>query len=137
MGKILIAYDGSEASKKALDYAIKNARCFEEEIVILSVVPTELKMVAFEDILIPKTFKQRTQDLVNEAVEYVKKEGVNALGVTREGDVADEILKLCEELDCDLIVIGRKGLGKIERFLIGSITEKVVRHTSKSVLIVI
>ena len=53
-----------------------------------------------------------------------------------QGDPADEILMTAKKLDSDIIIIGYKGYGKEGRFLLGSVTDKVVRHSSKSVLVV-
>ena len=52
------------------------------------------------------------------------------------GDPADEILMAAKKCESDIIVIGYKGYGKEGRFLLGSITDKVVRHAGVSVLVV-
>ena len=56
--------------------------------------------------------------------------------VVEAGDPADEILMTAKRLDSDIIIIGYKGYGKEGRFLLGSVTDKVVRHASRSVLVV-
>ncbi|MDI6903534.1 MAG: universal stress protein [Methanocellales archaeon] len=134
MNKILVAYDGSEDSKKALDQAVELAKCTTSSMVILTVVPSATGMFAFDDLLVPGTFKSRALKMVQEAAKHTQ--GVSTTGITREGDIADEILRASEELGCDLVVIGRRGLGKVERFLLGSVAEKVIKHSSKPVLMV-
>jgi nucleotide-binding universal stress UspA family protein len=52
------------------------------------------------------------------------------------GDPADEILLSAKKYNADIIVVGYKGYGKEGRFLLGSVTDKVVRHASVSVLVV-
>jgi nucleotide-binding universal stress UspA family protein len=56
--------------------------------------------------------------------------------VVEAGDPADEILLVAKKYDSDIIFIGYKGYGKEGRFLLGSVTDKVVRHASRSVLVV-
>jgi nucleotide-binding universal stress UspA family protein len=56
--------------------------------------------------------------------------------VVETGDPADEILITAKKNDSDIIVVGYKGYGKEGRFLLGSVTDKVVRHAGKSVLVV-
>ncbi|HIH37156.1 MAG TPA: universal stress protein [Methanocellales archaeon] len=134
MKKILVAYDGSEDSKRALDWAVELAKCTQSSITILTVVPSAARMFAFADIIIPGTFKSQALNMIQEAAKHIQ--GIPVTCILREGDIADEILRASEDLGCDLIVMGRRGLGKIDRFLLGSVAEKVVKHSSKTVLMV-
>jgi len=62
---------------------------------------------------------------------------VNKVDIAVEtGDAADEILITAKKHAADLIVVGYKGYGKEGRFLLGSVTDKVVRHASISVMVV-
>jgi len=56
--------------------------------------------------------------------------------MVEDGDPADEILITAKKIEADIIVLGYKGYGKEGRFLLGSVTDKVVRHASVSVLVV-
>jgi nucleotide-binding universal stress UspA family protein len=56
--------------------------------------------------------------------------------VVESGDPADEILISAKKYNAEMIVIGYKGYGKEGRFLLGSVTDKVVRHAGVSVLVV-
>ena len=145
MKKILIAYDGSDASKKAIDTALKCTNK-EDEITLLTVIPAELTESSFTKMLLPTidfskivksgTFKDKAMESLSKVakeIEYhVKK--VNIL--VESGDPADEILLSAKKHELDIIVIGYKGYGKEGRFLLGSVTDKVVRHAGISVLVV-
>ena len=145
MKKMLIAYDGSDASKKAIDMALKCTNK-EDEITILTVIPAELAESSFTKMLLPTidfskivksgTFKDKAMESLSKVareIEYnVKK--VNIL--VESGDPADEILMSAKRHELDIIVIGYKGYGKEGRFLLGSVTDKVVRHAGISVLVV-
>jgi nucleotide-binding universal stress UspA family protein len=132
MNKILVAYDGSEDSKKALNQAVELAKCTKSSIILLTVVPSATRMFAFDDLLVPGTFKSKALKMVKEAANRIQ--GISVTSIIREGDIADEILRASEDLGCDLIVIGSRGLGKVDRFLLGSVAEKVMKYSSKSVL---
>ena len=54
--------------------------------------------------------------------------------LVESGDVGDAIVNAADRLDADLIVMGNKGKGAIERFLLGSVTQRVAYHTDRSVL---
>ncbi len=62
--------------------------------------------------------------------------GIRAVTHAREGDPADAILDVAEELGADLIVVGNKGMTGAKRFLLGSVPNKVSHHAPCSVLIV-
>jgi nucleotide-binding universal stress UspA family protein len=145
MKKLLVAYDGSDASKKAIDLALKCANK-DDEVTLLTVIPAELTESSFTKMLLPTidlsklvksgTFKEKAM----ESLSKVSKEiGYNVKKVhiaVESGDPADEILLSAKKHDADIIVVGYKGYGKEGRFLLGSVTDKVVRHAGVSVLVV-
>lgn len=134
MGEIIVAYDGKEGSVKALDKAADILR-EEDQLIVVYVLPTETPSSELVDID-PDISKEKAQGVINEALDKLKSRGINAIGIVREGDVADEIIKIGSELKCDLIVIGSKGLTKVGTFALGSVADKVARHASSPVLIV-
>lgn len=146
MSGILVAYDGSETSRLALDKAIKIAKHNETEIIILNVIPPELSEsslsklllpgIKIQEVIRPGGFKANANDMVNQAVQKVKKGGIKeAKGIVKEGDAADEIINTADDMDCNLIVLGCRGYAKPGRFLLGSVADKVVRYATKSVLV--
>lgn len=145
MKKMLVAYDGSEASKKAIQMIMKCANK-EDEITLLTVVPAELAESSFTKMLLPTidlsayvksgSFKKKAEESLSKIAEEIKPyvEKVNI--VAESGDPADEILITAKKYEADIIVLGYKGYGKEGRFLLGSVTDKVVRHATTSVLVV-
>lgn len=133
LGDLLVAYDGSEAAKKALEHGI-NLLKPEDRLVIISVVPSAtIKEFADVD---PEISIARAQESINEILNELLRKNINVIGIVKEGDIADEILKLAMDLKCDLIVVGHKGIGKIGRFQLGSVADKVARYANRPVLIV-
>ena len=145
MKKMLVAYDGSEASKKAIEMASKCANK-EDEITLLTVVPAELAESSFTKMLLPTidlsdvvksgSFKQKAMESLSKIVKEIENDVAKVNIAVEAGDPADEILMSAKKHDSDIIVVGYKGYGKEGRFLLGSVTDKVVRHASKSVLVV-
>jgi len=143
--KILIAYDGSDSSKKAVELVGKIAKS-EDEVVLLTVIPAELLSSTFTKMLLPtidlssvakdSSFKERAEETLREAAKKIENKVAKIETVVETGDPADEILVTAKSKACDLIVVGYKGYGREGRFLIGSVTDKVVRHAYCSVMVV-
>jgi len=145
MKKMLVAYDGSDASKKAIEMVRKCANK-DDEITLLTVVPAELSESSFTKMLLPTidlsnivksgSFKDKATESLNKLVKEIEYNVEKINVVVEDGDPADEILISAKKADADIIVLGYKGYGKEGRFLLGSVTDKVVRHASVSVLVV-
>ena len=145
MKKILIAYDGSDASKKAIDMTLKCSNK-DDEIVLLTVIPAELTESSFTKMLLPTidlsnmvksgSFKEKAMETISKVAKEIEDEVSKVDVIVETGDAADEILLAAKKSEVDIIVVGYKGYGKEGRFLLGSVTDKVVRHSSKSVLVV-
>ena len=145
MKKLLVAYDGSDASKKALEL-VKKCATHQDEIILLTVVPAELAESSFTKMLLPTidlssfvksgSFKDKARDSLSKIVKEFENDFSKVNIVVEDGDPADEILITAKKVDADIIVVGYKGYGKEGRFLLGSVTDKIVRHATTSVLVV-
>jgi nucleotide-binding universal stress UspA family protein len=145
MKKMLVAYDGSDASVKAVDMVTKFADK-EDEVTLLTVVPAELAESSFTKMLLPTidlssvvksgSFKEKAMGSLKKVVSEIENAVDKVNIVVEAGDPADEILITAKKYESDIIIIGYKGYGKEGRFLLGRVTDKVVRHASKSVLVV-
>ena len=145
MKKMLVAYDGSDASKKAVDMVMKCADA-DDELAILTVVPAELAESSFTKMLLPTidlsdvvksgSFKDKARDSLAKIVKDIESNVGKVDIIVEDGDPADEILMTAKKCNSDIIILGYKGYGKEGRFLLGSVTDKVVRHASKSVMVV-
>ncbi|UCB59454.1 MAG: universal stress protein [Thermoplasmatales archaeon] len=145
MKKMLIAYDGSDASKKAIEMVNKCANQ-DDIITLLTVVPAELAESSFTKMLLPTidlstivksgSFKDKARDSLSKVVKEIKHYVGKVDIIVEDGDPADEILITAKKVEADIIILGYKGYGKEGRFLLGSVTDKVVRHASVSVMVV-
>ena len=135
--KILVAYDGSSSARNALSLASQLAREDKSWIKVLAVVPPyqgDLELIGVSDI--KEAIIGPGQELLAEARQLADREGVNILTNLEQGEPYEQIVHVAEEENCDLIIMGRRGKGKMERALIGSVTARVIGHTAKDVLVI-
>jgi nucleotide-binding universal stress UspA family protein len=137
--KILIATDGSEYTKNAVDYGIDIAKSTGAKLFAIYVVDT----AAFASIPMDAAWESMYELLKQEgdmAIKYVAQraeaEGLEVEGNLIEGHPADEIIRYSEKNSISLIVMGTLGKSGLDRFLLGSVAEKVVRNSKIPVLVV-
>jgi nucleotide-binding universal stress UspA family protein len=139
--KIMVATDGSELVRTAVATAIEIARLSEAKLYAVYVIPDgEFSATYPKDAQLEKVFVDFFWTEGKEATAYVetlgREKNIEIESVILEGSPAHEIVDFAEKNDIDLIVMGSHGKTGIMRFLLGSVTEKVVRHSKKGVLIV-
>ncbi len=137
MKRILIAHDGSKTSEKALQKGLEIAEKFNAAVVVLTVIPslylTELMETDRERIL--ATLSEDAEKMMAEIKARPKK--IKALKtLIKQGSPADEILKVSERTKAELIVTGSHGRHGAQKFLLGSVSTKVIDHAECSVLVV-
>src|SRR2546427_4720938 len=139
--KILVGYDSSENSKRALGKAIELAKVLGSEVRLVMVEDTVGYVPSLAGMMYPPNVRQNLLEqgkaLLKEAVNSVKEAGItNVSGSVEEGSPADMILAHASDYKADLIVLGRRGIRGIERFLMGSASSAVVSHSGCDVLVV-
>ncbi|AAM04876.1 TPA: universal stress protein [Methanosarcina acetivorans] len=138
--KILIATDGSENAQKAAAYGIDIAKVTGAEVSALYVISTEHAGTARSVMGWTDAFEEYLANKGGVATGYVEKlgkeAGVKVEPVYLKGVPAEKILEYVEESDIDLIVMGTQGLTGVQRFLIGSVAENVLRHSKVPVMII-
>jgi len=138
--KIMIATDGSESARFAADAGIELARLSGAKIQAVYVIDIFAYFSVPKDPGWEEVMYAQFRELGREAVSYVETAaedaGVEAETLILEGHPAEEILNFAEKQDIDMIVVGSLGKTDIERFLIGSVSEKVVRNAKVPVLVV-
>jgi len=137
-GKVLLAYDGSEASVNALDQAVVLVRAEEGAELIIVVVmhmpEAGVEMISMNDAR--AAVEEGGARMAGEAEARARKLGVEVSCVVRQGTPYEEITNLAEEVEADVIVTGRRGMTRFERAMIGSVTSRVIGHSSTDVLVI-
>jgi len=142
--KILLPTDGSEYANKAAEHAIWIAHASGAEIIALNVIETSsLVGLPAEDLVV--RIKEMLKEEGRQSLEHifemaqkdkVEKEDIKVTLITEEGSPANAILKTIDKEHIDLVVMGTSGKHGLDRFLLGSVTEKVVRSAKCPVLAV-
>jgi nucleotide-binding universal stress UspA family protein len=147
--RITLATDGSSASATALAFVLtkfqpnrstgKGGRVPIHVSVIHVMVRRPLAPITIRSMIpwnkYPK-LKDASRRLVEPSVRKLIKAGFTAKPVCQLGNPAEEIMKVASKHRADLIVLGAQGLGAIDRFLLGSVSTRVVQHANCSVLVV-
>ena len=140
---IVVGTDGSETARVAVDAAIDLARLTGARLELVSAYePVSGQRLRAEARQVPADLqwmvnpREDVDATLSEAAERVAAAGVESRSWAREGDPADAILDVAEELAADLIVVGNKGMTGAKRFLLGSVPNKVSHHAPCSVMII-
>lgn len=138
--KVLVAYDGSESSKKALDKAVELGKWNEQiEIQVLHVVNFPDFTTAYEGINIVELREasvERGNSVIQETGEVLSGGPNKFQTFVVEGYPAQMILNHANKNNCDLIVMGSRGLSGLKELFLGSVSHHVVQRSPVPVLIV-
>jgi nucleotide-binding universal stress UspA family protein len=133
--RILVPTDGSEGVERAIEHAIEVARTNDAEVYGLYVLSTD----AYAGLAMESSWESVDRLLRADAEEAVGRvrdiadavdEAVPIETAVVEGKPSREIVRYAEEMDCDLVVMGTHGRGGIDRLLLGSVAESVIRSSS-------
>jgi nucleotide-binding universal stress UspA family protein len=133
MHRIVVGYDGSESARRGLLCVAEFARN-GVAVTVVTAMPLDVTSLGPEPPE-PSEFAARAHP-VEEALKLLKENGVEAGGVETEGDPADVILEEATTAGADLVVVGTGGKNAVERFLLGSVSDKVAHRAPCDVLVV-
>ena len=146
MTKILVPTDGSKQAEAAGEYAIANSDISGADIIVLYVIDTDyLKALPQQDLResLEKQLMKEGKDAIEafkQKIEDAQCQGycknVNLIPLVKEGKPADVILKTIDEEGVDQIIMGKSGKHGIEKFIIGSTTDRVVRGAKVPVSVI-
>jgi nucleotide-binding universal stress UspA family protein len=137
MKTILVAYDDTEPSRRALDRAATLAEAFGSQVLVTSIAPLH-----YSTPRLTLTVKERGEGLAareedsQQAQAILQERGIAADALVARGDPASAIARLAEEHDVDLVVVGTRELGALQRLLGQSVSQAVSRRVRCDLLIV-
>ncbi len=140
--RILCAVDFSEHSRRALNHAVAIARWYEAKVTALYVFSTAPVAVAgpgpvaLEPIVLTDADHERLVDDVRDFATVESAPGVAIDAAAQQGFPATEIVEYARAMNADLLVLGTHGRSGVERLLLGSVAERVLRRAGCPVLTV-
>ncbi len=138
--RIVAAIDFSDVSDAALDYAVEFASKLGAKVTVMHAY--EIPVMGFPDGVVVATpdmarrVSEAAKNGLDVAIEARKGRGVELTPVLREGVTWEEVNKVADQVDADLIVIGTHGRRGLARALLGSVAENVIRTSTRPVLTV-
>jgi nucleotide-binding universal stress UspA family protein len=136
MNRIVVGFDGSEHSRKALERAADLANGATLAVVCAADVARLMRDPAGGVSPVePADAEARTTALA-EARQYLEGRGVEGVYIEGTGHPADVLVEEAEESGADMIVVGTRGLNAAKRLVLGSVSTTVVHHAPCDVLVV-
>jgi len=129
--KILVAYDGGDPARRALELTVQLAEKFDAAVAVISVVPVHpgrAPVDPWDDLEVHKAE-------LAEAKAFLLEHGIEPELIERAGEPGPTIEHVAEAGGYDVVVVGSRGLGAVSRVLQGSVSEHVATHGSTTVVI--
>lgn len=132
---IVVGIDGSKGSRKALNHAIDVARGTNAIVHLVSIVEIEGSQLSFGVDEVSE-LNDAANTLLEEELEHVDTAGVELKSAVRRGSIVPTIRTYAEEVDADVIVIGRRGEAGLAERLLGSVPDRLLRVSDRPVIVV-
>jgi nucleotide-binding universal stress UspA family protein/predicted transcriptional regulator len=148
MSRVLVVpLDGSERAEAALPWAVRLAQSQELSIALVRATPPSYLVAPAMDgsmpYLAPETYEELRLAQLDAAATYlaeahsrVAAEGITVETISREGDPANMILDVADELGAIAVVLATHGRGGVERFVLGSVAERIVAQATIPILLI-
>ncbi|MDH4163895.1 MAG: universal stress protein [Nitrospirota bacterium] len=134
---LLVPFDGSEFSKKAMTRALEMAKAEGTKVTVLYVIPRYEEMMEFyRSESIKKSLMLEAEKVVQQAKDMAAGMGITVATAIREGHASDEIAATAAKLENDLIAMGTYGWKGMSKAIMGSTTNRVISHANCPILVV-
>ena len=133
---ILVPLDGSKYSEKALIHACEMAKNYQSRLILLYVVEKSIPINLLDRKEYLEILRRFGKKVLTKGKEITTKRGIDSKIVMKEGNVSNEITKLAKKEQCNMIIVGSRGLGTAARFFLGSVSNKLANTSPCSILII-
>ena len=139
---VIVPLDGSDIAEAVLSRVADLAKALELHVVLVRVYALPLATYGEDDYYVPDyielkdQFKDEAEGYLNSTASFLRAQGVAHVStVVVEGSAADAIISLARKTPDNLVAMSPYGRSGLQRWVLGSVTEKVVRHCEDPVLI--
>ncbi|WP_163858451.1 universal stress protein [Paenibacillus elgii] len=137
--RILVAYDGSELSQRALAKAKELAGESNAKLDVVHVLHHPVVVIGEAVVSPPRSYEEEYIQHAQSLIDQAKREIAgfpDAKASLLQGQPADSVLDYAGEIGADLIVIGSRGLSGLNEWVLGSVSHHVVQHARIPVLVI-
>jgi len=141
MKNIAVGIDFSDLAEPVLEHAAELAKALDAQLHLVHIYAPEPDFVGYAEYAYPGE-DEREEELreekkkIREWIDDLKKKGLDVSGYMREGDTVHGLLEFAEKREANMVVIGTHGRGFVERMLLGSVAEGIIRHAKLPVVVV-
>lgn len=136
---ILVPIDGSDNSYRALDAALLLSEKLGSNITVIHVMEeVPITHIGSEKMLneLLEAYKKENQDILLKCTEIANQKGLTIKTLLLQGNPASTILDYNKKEKFDLVIMGSRGLGKFKELILGSVSSKIVHHSTCAVLLI-
>ncbi len=135
---ILLATDGSDHSRRAIDQTLKMVSPHKDQVHIdlIYVVDGETSKKDVLNYGDSQTASQKRKEKFMDIIQYIESEGVSTDFKLLHGDPAEEMIEYANEHDYDCVVIGSRGRNKFQTLILGSVSHKLVKYVQSPVMVI-
>jgi nucleotide-binding universal stress UspA family protein len=138
MRSIVVGTDGSKDAELAIERAAEIAKGTGARVDLVTVLhdPTFHEPIASSARMGDVDIGGVAEGVLARGARRLEETGLEVETHTRQGDPARALIEIADELDADLIVVGARGKTSLERFLLGSVSNKLSHYAGRSVMVV-
>lgn len=134
--KILVGYDSSAQSEKAVAVALSIAEAMDSQVLLFAVARPPEPATSVEVHAVLDDAREHYQEGFNRIVATAREKGVNIDTEIVVGHPAEQIIHRAETAKIDLVVLGRRGTSMFEKWILGSVSERVLRYAHCPVMVI-
>lgn len=133
---ILVGYDGSAQAEKAAAVALSIAEAMDSHVLLFAVARPPEPATSVELHAVLDDAKEHYQQGFNQIVARAKEKGISIETEIAIGHPAEQIIHRAETGKIDLVVLGRRGTSLFEKWILGSVSERVLRYAHCPVMVI-